>query len=169
MADKPLNFNPDDLGAFDRAPDPSDDLAAFDAASGATCVPAGWYLCRLDAGELVVTKTSSKRAYRLKFIVVEPTVHAGFALWRYYVLEDAAAANRAKAALEPLKLRTSADLRIAPFPEAGRTILCNVLATIQKNDPTRNDVERFTVVSDARDGTGAAARFALPPDDGGKP
>jgi hypothetical protein len=39
-----------------------------------------------------------------------------------------------------------------------------VLVGIQKNDPARNDVIRFTVESDERDDGSAAARFALPPD-----
>ena len=103
MADKPLNFNPDDLGAFDRAADPADDLAAFDAATGATCVPAGWYLCKLEAGELVPTKTG-KTAYRLRFVVVEPAAHAGFPLWRYYTFADPANANRAKGRARPARL-----------------------------------------------------------------
>lgn len=165
MADKPLNFYPDDLGAFDRSPDPTDDLSAFDNATGATFVPAGWYLCRLEAGELVATK-AGKQAYRLRFVVIEPAAHTGFTLWRYCTFAAAANANRAKAALAPLGLRTSADLRRAPFPEAGRTILCRVLVAIQKNDSTRNDVERFTVERDQCDDTTAAARFALPPDAG---
>lgn len=163
MADKPLNFNPDDLGAFDRAPDPADDLAAFDAASGATCVPAGWYLCRVEAGELVPTKTS-KTAYRLRFVVVEPAAHVGFTLWRYFTFADPANANRAKAALAPLGLHSGADLKRAPFPEVGRTIFCKVLVGIQKDDPSRNDVMRFTVERDDRDDGSAAARFAIPPD-----
>lgn len=170
MTDKPLNFNPDDLGAFDNAPDPADALAAFDNATGATCVPAGWYRCRLESGELVTTSTG-KQAYRLRFAVVEPAEHAGFTLWRYLVLNDPqdanrakANANKAKAALAPLGLRTGADLQRAPFPDIGRTIVCNVLVTIQKNDPTRNDVERFTVERDESDTLTAATRFALPSD-----
>lgn len=162
MPEKPLDFNSEALGAFDNAPDPADALAAFDAATGATCIPAGEYLCRLDAGELLTTKTG-KPAYRLRFSVVEPAAHAGFALWRYYVMHDKPSAERAKAALAPLGLCTGVDLRRTPFPEPGRTIICKVLVTIQKNDPTRNDAERFTVVSDERDETTAAARFALPP------
>jgi hypothetical protein len=167
MADKPLNFNPDDLGAFDRAPDPADALAAFDSATGATFVPAGVYLCRLEAGELVTTKTG-KPAYRLRFVVVEPTEHAGFTLWRYYTFADSASANRAKAAVAPLGLLTSADLRRTPFPEAGRVILCRVLVGVQKDDPTRNDVVRFTVERDERNtsSTGTATRFALPENGG---
>jgi hypothetical protein len=162
MADKPLNFNPDDLGAFERAADPTDALAAFDSASGETCIPAGWYSCRIEAGELLTTK-SGKPAYRLRFAVVGPAEHAGFTLWRYYTL-DAANAGRAKAALAPLGLNTSADLRRAPFPEVGRLIRCKVLVAIQKNDPSRNDVERFIVERDERGGgdTGTPARFALP-------
>ena len=167
MADKSLNFNPDDLGAFDNAPEPgNDDLSAFDNATGATVVSAGWYLCRLDAGELVTTKAGNK-AYRLRFVVVEPAEHTGFTLWRYYVMHDKPNAERAKAALAPLGLRTSPDLRRNPFPEPGRTILCRVLVGIQKDDPTRNDVVRFTVEGDESAGVPpGAGRFALPPDAG---
>lgn len=161
MPDEKLNFNADDLDQFDRAADPDGALSAFDSAAGVSVIPAGWYVCRLEAGELVNTSTG-KPAYRLRFAVQEPAEHAGFTLWRYYVLHDAANANRAKAALAPLGIRTSADLRRAPFPAAGRTITCKVLVAIQKNDPTRNDVERFVVVSDERDDGSAAARFALP-------
>ena len=164
MADEKLNFNPDDLSGFDRARNPGDDdLSGFDNATGATFVPAGWYLCRLEAGEYLNTK-SGKPAYRLRFIIVEPAAHEGFALWRDYTLDTRLNNERAKAALAPLGLHTGADLKRAPFPEAGRTIMCRVLVAIQKNDPTRNDVERFTVVSDERDDGNAAARFALPPD-----
>lgn len=166
MTDKPLNFNPDDLGAFDAATDPADALAAFDAASGATCVPPGVYLCRLEAGELTTTK-AGKPTFRLRFVVTEPAEHAGFTLWRYFTFSDAASANRAKAALAPLGLLTSADLRRVPFPETGRVILCRLVVGVQKDDPTRNDVLRFAVERDDRDaGTGTAARFALPPTTG---
>ncbi len=150
MPDVPLNFDPASLESFDDATNPVDALAAFDAATGATCIPAGKYLCRLEAGELVTTN-SGKPAYRLRFVVVERTAHAGFTLWRYYVLNDKQNADRAKTALAPLGLRTSADLKRSQFPEAGRTIICGVLVGVQKNDPTRNDVIRFEVVSDARD------------------
>src|SRR4051794_33895902 len=123
MADKPLSFNPDDLGEFDRAPNPADALAAFDTATGATCVPPGVYLARLESGELTLTK-AGKQAYRLRFVVVQPSEHAGFTLWRYFTFANVANANRAKVALAPLGLRTSADLKRIPFPEAGRTIIC---------------------------------------------
>ncbi len=148
MADKPLDFDPSALESFDAANTPADALAAFDAATGATCIPPGWYVCRVEAGEYVTTKSSGKPAYRLKFVVTEPAAHAGFELLRYLLL-DAAGANRAKAALAPLALRTSADIQKS-FPEAGRVIICRVLVAIQKTDPTRNDVERFEVVSDTR-------------------
>lgn len=161
MSNEKLNFNPGDLDQFDRASDPADALSAFDSAAGVSVIPSGQYACTLEAGELVTTSTG-KPAYRLRFAVVTPAEHAGFILWRYYVMHDAANANRAKAALAPLGIRTSADLRRAPFPEVGRTITCNVLVAIQKNDPTRNDVERFVVISDERDDGNAAARFALP-------
>ena len=164
MSDEKLNFDPNDFEGFDRAGKPGDDdISGFDSATGVTCVPAGSYLCRLEAGELVPTKTG-KRAYRLRFSVVEPATFAGFTLWRYYTLDNPANNERAKAALLPLGLKTVADLRRAPFPEVGRAIVCKVLVGIQKNDPTRNDVIRFTVESDRRDDSTTAARFALPPD-----
>jgi hypothetical protein len=166
MADTPLNFDPDSLGDFDAAPDPADGLAAFDAASGATCVPAGTYTATLEAGELVTTK-AGKPAYRLRFHVVEPAAHAGFALWRYYVLTPMDQANKAKAALAPLRLRTSAELQKSPFPEAGRTITCKVLVGLQKDDPTRNDVLRFSVESDVT-GAPTANPFAVPLDGTGE-
>jgi len=165
MSDKPLNFNPDDLGAFDKASDPADELAAFDNATGTTHVPAGVYLCQLEAGELATTRTG-KQGYRLRFVIVEPSEHAGFAPWRWYTFADAASANRAKAALAPLGISTSADLRRIPFPESGRTILCRVVVGVQQRpDGTPgNDVVRFSIERDERDGnsTSTAARFALP-------
>jgi hypothetical protein len=170
MADEKLNFNPDDLGAFDRAPDPADDLDAFDRASGVTVVPPGCYECRLECGELTVAN-SGRRAYRLRFVVLSPSEHAGFTLWRYCMLHDTANMNRAKAALAPLGLKSGADLRRNPFPEVGRRIVCKVLVGVQRDDPSRNEVLRFTVERDERDDGSAAARFALPPTpgEGGQP
>ena len=168
MSAEQLKIDPTAFASFDAACG-ADDLSAFDAATGVTVIPPGWYACRLEVGELVTTK-KGKPAYRLRFSVTEPAEHAGFALWRYYLpTEDA---NRAKQALSQLGLRTSADLRRAPFPDAGRTIICNVLVTMQPkekpDDPDRNDVERFTVVSDETSpaGPSAASRFALPADKG---
>jgi hypothetical protein len=161
MADAPLNFNPDDLGDdFDSAPDPSDALSAFDNAAGVTVLAPGWYECRLESGAYVTTK-KGKPAYRIKFAAVAPAEVAGFVLWRYQLL-DADNANQAKAALSPLGIRSGADIRRAPFPEAGRRITCRVLVGVQKDDPTRNDVLRFEVVSDERDDDSSAGRFALP-------
>jgi hypothetical protein len=60
-----------------------------------------------------------------------------------------AAANRAKAALAPLKLYTAADLR-TPIPAPGRVITCRVLVAIQtRPDGTlSNDVQRFEILKD---------------------
>jgi hypothetical protein len=65
------------------------------------------------------------------------------------LLHDKPNADRAKVALGPLGLRSGADLQ-KQFPDPGRVITCRVLVALQKNDPTRNDVERFTVESDTR-------------------
>jgi hypothetical protein len=90
MSEK-LNFGnagDDSLRAFDNAPGPdSFDLSGFDAATGATTVPPGKYVCRIEAGELTATK-AGKTAYRLRFATVEPAALAGFTLWRYFVLAD---------------------------------------------------------------------------------
>src|SRR4051812_43511763 len=103
MSEK-LNFgngDSDPLAGFDSAPDPSGfDLSGFDSATGATTVPPGTYLCKIERGELTTTKTG-KIAYRVRFVVVEPATHAGFALWKWLTLADAAGFNRAKAALAP--------------------------------------------------------------------
>jgi len=131
----------DHLTPFDCTADI--DLSGFDAADGTTTVPAGVYLCKIERGELTQTK-AGKTAYRLLVKTVEPAAHAGFALWRWYVLADAAGANRAKAALAPLGLTTSADLRRA-YPPIGQDVYVTALVTV-KNDPQRgpsNDVERF--------------------------
>lgn len=163
MQNEELNIKLSDLEKFDEAPAPDDALRAFDAASGQTVLPVGEYVCKLESGELVTTSTQ-KQAYRLRFSVLEPAAYAALAVWKYLVLNDAANANRAKAALAPLGVRTSADLKRAPFPEANRQIICRVTVGVQKNDSTRNDVLKFTVERDERDDGGAAARFALPPD-----
>ena len=55
--------------------------------------------------------------------------HRGFRLWRYYTLDNPAAANRAKLALAPLGLVTSADLR-RPFPGPGRMVTLKVLVGV---------------------------------------
>ena len=160
MTDKPLDFDPAALGAFDAANDPADALAAFDAATGVTAVPAGEYTAEIGSGELVTTRTG-RTAYRLKFVLTAPDAYAGFTLWRYHVLDDKPNADRAKAALAPLGLRTGADLR-KPFP-AGRVVVCRLVVGLQKDDPSRNDVLRFTVVSDTPAATTSTAdRFALP-------
>jgi hypothetical protein len=171
MADGKLNFNPDDLGAFDRAPDPNDALAAFDAASGVTVLPPGWYVCRVERGELVTTR-KGKQAYRLRFAVVEPAAHAGFLLWKYYLLTTNNEFNIAKNALVPLGIRTGPDLQRA-FPPAGRAVTCRVLVALQRDDPSRNDVERFELLRDEPDTASAVNRFLLDPNtatgEGGNP
>lgn len=162
MSEK-LNFDNDDLRGFDAANSADGaDLSGFDAATGATFVPAGTYLCRIDEGKLVVTR-GGKNAYRLRFSVVEPTEHAGFTLWRYYTLHTREDFNRAKQALAPLALTTSADLRRWPFPETGRVLLCRVVVGVQTkpDGSTGNDVIRFNV---ERDDRAAANPFAVPLD-----
>jgi hypothetical protein len=171
MGDEKLNFNPDDLGGFDAAGSSGDDdLGGFDAAAGVTFVPGGWYLCKLEAGDLLRTKSTGKRAYRLRFSVIEPAEHVGFALWRYYTLDTQAAQNQAKAALSPLGLTNQVKLRVKPFPEAGRSIICRVLVGVQQkpDGSTGNDVIRFTVERDDRTPPNP---FAVSPDggEGGKP
>jgi hypothetical protein len=135
----------DDLSRFDSAE--AGDLSAFDAATGETHIPAGWYLCSVACGEVVTTK-KGKAAYRLVFDVVDGP-HSGYRLWRYYTFDSPAAANRAKAALAPFGLATSVDLR-KPFPGPNRVITLQVLVTAQERPGygTTNDVERFTIVSD---------------------
>jgi hypothetical protein len=161
MADGKLTFNADDLSAFDRAPDPKDALAAFDAASGVTVLPPGWCVCRIECGELKTT-LKGKQAYRLRFAVVEPAAHAGFLLWKYYLLTTTYEFNVAKTALAPLGIRTGPDLQRA-FPSPGRALTCRVLVGIQRDDPTRNDVLRFEVLSNEPDTTSAGNRFLLDP------
>src|SRR5262249_25591011 len=102
-----------DLSRFDTAAG-SDDLANFDAADGTTSIPAGWYTATVTCGELVTTK-AGKCAYRLALDVSEGP-HRWFRLWRYFTFDTPLNANRAKALLAPLGLRTSADLR-RPFPD----------------------------------------------------
>lgn len=138
------------------APDPGDDLSGFDAASVETAVPPGDYLCRLERGQLARTK-AGRTGYRVCFAVAEGP-HAGFTLWRWY-MTGGDAARYSKAALAPLKLNNSDDLRRQPFPGPGRAVLCRVTVTAKpRPDGTPgNDVERFAVVSDD---TAPASRFA---------
>ena len=136
----------DELNRFDSATG-GEDLAAFDEATGATHIPAGWYCCSLVCGELITTK-KGKPAYRLTLDLCEGP-HAGFRLWRYYTFESPANANRAKAALTPLGLKTSADLK-KPFPGLGRSITLRALVTVQDRPDGQkgNNIERFEVVED---------------------
>lgn len=150
MSGEKLNFEAGAFRAFDAAC-ASDDLAAFDSASGKTYVPAGQYMARLEAGELWTTR-AGKQAYRLRFAVTEPAEHAGFTLWRYYTFASPGAANMAKLALSPLGIRSSVDLKRTPFPEPGRTIICKLVVGVQQrpDGSEGNDVLRFAVESDER-------------------
>jgi len=177
----PLNFgssgNPFDdtkLSGYDAPGAPGPDLSGFDTADGTTTVPAGVYTLKVERGELTTTK-AGKTAYRLCFKTVEPSAHAGFVLWRWYVLADAAGMNRAKAALAPLGLTTSADLR-RPFP-GFKDVYVKALVTL-KHDRERgpsNDIERFEPCPAPAGAVAPPNPFAVPltpPDaagEGGKP
>ena len=144
---KKLDFgsaDDDQLNGFDSAPDTSEfDLGGFDHATGETTVPAGNYLCEIERGELIKTKTG-KSAYRLRFKIVAPEKYAGFKLWRWFTLEDQPAMERAKAALAPFDFKTAAHLR-AEYPPLGETVYSRCLISL-KNDRTygpSNDVQRF--------------------------
>ena len=174
----PLNFgnagNPfdddDRLTPFDAD---GFDLSGFDTADGTTTVPAGVYLCKIERGELTKTK-AGKLAYRLCFKTVEPSQHAGFALWRWLLVGngDAAADNRAKNALAPLGLTSKVALR-ATYPPIGRDVYVTALVTL-KNDPQRgpsNDVQRFEPCDPPAGAVAPPNPFAVPLDDtkeGGK-
>lgn len=146
MSDRPLNFNEDEFRAFDdAAPDPDDALAAFDSASGITCVPPGTYTGQITSGELVTTR-KGKRAYKLTFAVTDPDKYAGFTISKWFTFNTKDAADFAKDALKPLELKTSADLK-SLFPN-GRVILCKLIVGLQRDDPSRNDLIRFSVISD---------------------
>jgi hypothetical protein len=164
-----LNGPNDDLNRFDSAG--SGDLSAFDEATGETVIPAGLYLCDVVRGELVTTKTTGKTAYRLSLDVSDGP-HRGFRLWRYYTFDTPSTANRAKFALAPLGLTTSAELR-KPFPGPGRTVKVRALVAVQvRPDGTRsNDVERFTVESDttAMPNPNAVNLDGFTPGEGGTP
>jgi len=138
----PLNF--DSFPNFDDAPGQGDgDISGFDSASGQTHVPAGTYLSKIECGELTTTG-SGKNAYRLRFSVVTPTQHAGHTLWRWFVLDTAAGMNRAKTALAPLGLTSSAKLR-EEYPPFGEDTFCLCLVTVKITPQfgTTNDVQRF--------------------------
>lgn len=171
----PLHFGSggDTFSAFDAAPEPAAfDLSAFDAASGTTTVPAGVYTLRIERGELTQTK-AGKPAFRLCFKTVEPVEHAGFTLWRWFVLDDRAGFERAKKALAPLGLRTADDLR-RPFPPLGKDVFVKALVTL-KNDPQHgpsNDVQRFEPCDPPAGAVRPPNPFAVPlptPGEGGHP
>jgi hypothetical protein len=150
----------DDLSRFDTAA--GDDLAAFDAATGETFIPAGWYACLIARGEIVTTRTTSKTAYRLALDVADGP-HRGFRIWRYFTFDTPVNANRAKAALAPLGLRTSTDLR-KPFPGPGRTVIVRALVTVQdRPDGSKaNNLERFEITEDR---TAPVSRNTVNPED----
>lgn len=164
----PFNFGSDGnpFDGFDNASGSDGfDLAGFDTADGTTTVPAGVYVCRIERGELTKTK-AGKPAYRLCLKTVEPAAHAGFTLWRWFVLADTAGMNRAKNALAPLGFSNSADLR-ASYPPIGRDVYVKALVTL-KNDPQRgpsNDVERFEPYSSPVGNSTAPSPFAVPLDE----
>ena len=155
------NSEDDGLNGFDTAQNPDGfALEGFDSATGATTVPAGVYLCEIEHGELAKTK-AGKTAYRLRFKVAAPEKYAGFKLWRWFALGDAAGFNRAKAALAPFNFKTAADLR-AEYPPLGESVYCKCLVTL-KNDGAygpSNDVQRF--IPDKGPGD-AGADVLLPP------
>ena len=168
-------FDDTRVGGYDSAPGPGGfNLSGFDTADGTTTVPAGVYLCKIERGELTHTK-AGKTAYRLLFKTVEPSQHAGFTLWRWLLVGngDAAADNRAKAALAPLGLLTSAHLR-SPYPPLGTDVYVKTMATM-RNDlqhGATNDIERFEPCDPPAGAVAPPNPFAvLPPDDtkeGGK-
>jgi hypothetical protein len=165
-----LNSQNDDLNKFDTATTGDADLAAFDEATGATHIPAGWYDCTLVCGERHMTK-KGKSAYRLILDVADGS-HRGHRLWRYFTFDTPANANRAKAALAPFGLKTSADLK-KPFPGPGRSITLRALVTaLDRPDGLKgNNIERFEVTEDK---TITMNPNAVNPDDfmraeGGKP
>ena len=137
----PLNY--DSLPGFDDAPGTGDDLSGFDTASGDAFVPAGKYICLLEKGELTTTG-KGKNAYRLRFKIVAPAEHAGRTLWRWLIL-DADGMHRAKTALAPLGLTSSAKLQ-EEYPPFGEDVYCQCLVTVKTTEQygTTNDVQRFT-------------------------
>ena len=164
----PLNFgcNGNPFGGYDNATGPDGfDLDGFDTADGTTMVPTGVYVCKIERGELTQTK-AGKTAYRLLFKIAEPAEHGGFVLWRWYVLADAAGFNRAKNALAPLGLTTSAALR-AVYPPIGKDVYVKALVTL-KNDPQRgpsNDCERFEPCDPPASALTGPNPFAVPLND----
>ena len=165
----PLDF--DSFPNFDENPGNGDgDISGFDSASDQTYVPAGTYTCKIECGELTTTSTG-KTTYRLRFSVVSPAQHAGHTLWRWLTLHGDGM-NRAKAALAPLGLTTSAKLR-EEYPPFGEEVFCLCLVTLKTTTQygTSNDVQRFKPcpppVAPASGSTGPAPPnpFAVPPDD----
>jgi hypothetical protein len=151
MSEK-LNFgndgNADPFGGFDQATTPGEfDLTGFDTATGATTIPAGSYLLKIERGELSTTRTTSKPCYRIRFRVIGSTPHDGFVVWKTLTLDGADAFNRAKRFLAALGITTSAKLR-EPFPEFGTEVFVTGLVSLRaaaNGFPARNDVERVTL------------------------
>jgi len=169
----PLNFgnagNPfdddDRLTPFDAD---GFDLSGFDTADGTTTVPAGVYLCKIERGELTKTK-AGKLAYRLCLRTTEPAEHAGFTLWRWYVLADAAGWNRLVNAIQPLGFTQKDQLR-AVYPPIGKDVYVKALVSL-KNDPQygpSNDVERFEPCDPPAAAVAPPNPFAVLPSDATK-
>lgn len=137
----------DDLNKFDTAGGDGE-LAAFDSATGETCVPAGWYVCTVVRGELKPTKKTGKLGYRLLVEITADGPHKGFRVGRTFTFDSAYAANLAKNALAPLGLRTGADLRTL-FPAPGRVITVRAFLSVGEwEGRPKNDLERLEVIED---------------------
>lgn len=154
------------LAGFDNAPSfDGFDLSGFDRADGKLVLPIGVYICRIVRGELTTTRAGLP-AYRLRLVTVEPSEHAGFTLWQYYMLTDAVGFNKAANALRPLGFTSSDDLR-KPYPPIGKDVFVKALVTPRpaKNGyPEGNNVERFEPCDPPAGAIAQPNPFAVPLD-----
>ncbi len=151
-----MNFPTDNFGGYDAGD--TGDFGGYDSADGVTHIPAGVYLATIERGKADKTKTKGEDSYKLCFQITDGP-YARFTVWKTLMFGDRQASARSKAVLSPLGLTTVASLR-GPFPPIGRTITCKILVSVREwQGQTRNDVERFEVVSNEDTATNP---FAVP-------
>ena len=154
-----MNFPTDHFGGFDSGNAAGfGDFGGFDSANGVTHVPAGVYVATIERGNATRTKTG-KDAYQLCFKITDGP-HVGFTVWEKMTFGVSASLTaRFRPMLAQLGLTTVADL-LKPFPPIGRTITCKILVSVREyQGQTRNNVERFEVVSNEDTATNP---FAVP-------
>ncbi|TWT37014.1 hypothetical protein KOR34_19600 [Posidoniimonas corsicana] len=104
-------------------------------------LPAGWYICRIESGELDASNRGTP-GYKLTFVVLEGE-HEGRKLWQDLWLTPAAL-PMAKRDLRKLGIVEPSQLE-QPLPSGFR---CRVQVALRRDDDgtERNRVRRFDVI-----------------------